>query len=199
VNLTFWVLSYILFDPHLHSVILQEIKPAFAGEEVDVNLLCNGCPLLESVYLESLRLSSGAMSGRRVAIETTVGNKILKPGGLMIVPFRQLHYNQNVWGSQPMRFDPERFLKNPKLSDSASYRPFGGGISYCPGRNLAKAEVLMFVATTLARFQARLPTEVNGKLQEFPLQESNKPSTGIAPCLDGTDILIDVYRDHVKA
>ncbi|MCJ1268396.1 hypothetical protein MMC22_008284 [Lobaria immixta] len=47
-----------------------------------------------------------------------------------------------------------RFLgvANAGLAKGKSYRPFGGGSTYCPGRFGAKQEVFMFVATVLARF-----------------------------------------------
>ena len=43
-------------------------------------------------------------------------------------------------------------MKETSLNRSMSYKPFAGGVTHCPGRFLAKREVLVFVATILHRF-----------------------------------------------
>lgn len=159
---------------------------------MDVAYLVNDCPLLNSTYLEVLRLVNGAMSIRRVEVDTNVSGKLLRAGGLVAIPYHQLHYNPNVWGHSAQSFNPERFMKQPKLGSHSSFRPFGGGVSYCPGRHLAKAEVCGFVAAVISRFDIDVPPGPDGKDQPFPVMDTTKPATGITSCVENMDLYIDI-------
>lgn len=50
------------------------------------------------------------------------------------------------------KFDANRFLANTGLSKSPSFRPFGGGTTYCAGRHVARRELLTFVALMVYRY-----------------------------------------------
>ena len=87
--LLFWMLLEIYRDPVLLEQIRDEISPYVKGvqpknefgmgvwispsiETLDVDGLINHCPLLNSAYLETLRLYTGAWSLRRVQQDTTL-------------------------------------------------------------------------------------------------------------------------------
>jgi cytochrome P450 len=105
---------------------------------MDVQHIMHKCPQLESAYYETLRLVNGAMSIRKVHADTVVSGKLLKADNTVVIPYREMHYNPNVWGDSVSQFVPDRFFQKAKLSSHPSYRPFGGGVSYCPGRHLAR-------------------------------------------------------------
>lgn len=163
---------------------------------MDVKYLLRECPRLDAVYHETLRIVNGALSGRRVVAPTKIGGKVLRPGNLVIIPYQQLHYNEQVWGQDPLRFDPERFLKDRNLTSHPAYRPFGGGVSYCPGRVLAQQEVYGFVALLLHRLDIELASAPLGAAgtasQQFPRLDRTKPSLGITGPVDGMDLIIKV-------
>ncbi|KAF2688989.1 cytochrome P450 [Lentithecium fluviatile CBS 122367] len=192
INACFWVLAHVIYDPSLVAALRKETEPAFKNKDMDISYIMQHCPLLESTYLEVLRLVDGAMSIRRVEVDTFLSGKLLKAGGLVIIPYRELHQNPNVWGDTTQRFVPERFLRKPKLSSHSSYRPFGGGVSYCPGRHLAKAEVCGFLAAFLNRFEIDVPLGANGKAQRFPQLDMTKPATGITACVADMDLFVSI-------
>ena len=99
-----------------------------------------------------------------------------------MISARQLHFDQEVFGDDAGQFDQLRFLKNPNLQRSPSFRPFGGGATLCPGRDLAKSMVLTFVVLLLQNYDVGLAVP-----QLFPRYDDNKPSIGITA---GTDDLL---------
>lgn len=188
-RLGFWMLSYILFDASLCESLRAETSPAYKDGEIDVGYLMTRCPRLYSTYQETLRVTNGALSARKIIAPTKIGEKILDVGGTIIIPFRHLHYNKKVFGTQPAHFDPNRFLKDKSLNNSGSFRPFGGGINYCPGRFLAKQEMLAFVGLALHRFDITLSRKGS---QNFPELDITTPALGVNGPQKGANVLIDL-------
>ena len=142
------------------------------------------CPLLDSVWLETLRLTSGLSSIRNITEDTEIGGKVLRRGNRILISARQLHLNDAVFGEEPSRFEPTRFADSPKLQNqSAGYRPFGGGITLCPGRFMAKHTVFIFVALALRRFEIELAMP-----QPFPRNEEKDVSFGTS--MSNDDLLL---------
>ena len=144
-------------------------------------------PLLDALAAETLLYYSASYSIRPVAQATFLGVKIFHKGSRIIAPFRQLYFDRTVHGGDDQKFDPDRFLRDKTLARAASYRPFGGGTSYCPGRFLARQEVKILVAILLHRFELSLEGE-----QDFPMLEVGKSATGIAGPLIGCDMTVRV-------
>jgi cytochrome P450 len=173
-----------------------ETKFVMRDDTINIQGMMNQCPLLDSTYLEVLRLVNGAFSIRRVEKDIDISGKTLRAGNSVVVPFRELHYNQNVWGPLAIGFDPERFLKHRKLANHPSYRPFGGGVSYCPGRYLAKSEVCGFLVALINRFEIELPKNHDGTAQPFPPIDCTKPVTGVSGCMPNSDPKIELRPRH---
>lgn len=153
-------------------------------------------PHLNAAYDEVLRHANNAMGVRLVTGETTIGGKTLRPGRKLLMPYRQLHLDEapSVWGDQvssrpASEFDAGRFLRNKDLARGPSFRPFGGGNGYCPGRFLARREVFMFVAAVLGRFEVTL---VSSDVQGFPELDLGTPTGGILTPKAGQDVLVRV-------
>lgn len=189
----FWTLAYVLHDESLVGALREEIAPIFAQGTTNLGSRIEGCRLLESVYLESLRLSSSSATIRAVQHTTTVGGFTLQKGIKILVPFCQLHLDDSVWGPTPTQFDPERFLKNGHLRQSPSFKPFGGGTTYCPGRFLARLEVMALVAVVLHRFDVTLsPSQGASMKQRLPRIDHRTLSVSLMSPMAGDDLLLDV-------
>ncbi|KAL8762221.1 MAG: hypothetical protein Q9184_001738 [Pyrenodesmia sp. 2 TL-2023] len=149
---SFWVVAKILFDKQLRKAVKEEVNAAWQSQHLDVKSLCANATVLDRIFHECLRLKAGAMMGRKVPAPMRIGNKMLRSGGKILIPSRQLHSNVSLWGPDHHNFAEERFAKNKNLLKHSSYRPFGGRVSLCPGRKIAKEQVVAFVAILLRRF-----------------------------------------------
>ena len=104
------------------------------------------------------------------------------------MPYRQLHFEESVFGPQIHEFKPQRFLENPELARNPSFKPFGGGVTYCSGRFIARREVISFVALALHHYDL----DLKDPGQQFPRQDENKPTLGVIGPAKGDDILLVV-------
>ncbi|KAL8862408.1 MAG: hypothetical protein Q9178_001417 [Gyalolechia marmorata] len=186
---SFWMLAYLIENPQLLARIRRETEPAFKAGALSVDYLKDSCPLLDDVWNETLRHSAYSASVRHVTEDTVIGGKTLRKGNRLMIPYRQLHFDEGVFGEDAQNFEPARFEKNPKLLRSASWRPFGGGITMCPGRYVAKESVAIFIAIALRRFNMEF---VKG--QVFPQGAEGTPVLGIMNIQDGQDPLVKISR-----
>jgi len=163
-----------------------EIAPAFdptTNRMVDPNYLIHNTPLLTSMYWEVLRITAGSVSVREVEEDTMIGGYRFCKGGMVMLPLRLNHLNEDIFGDDVETFVPDRFIrdisglpgdkKNPGIG---VLKPFGGGTSLCPGRHFAIMEILVYVATVLRRFDMEL---VEGQEVAVPLTDA--PSIGTLP------------------
>lgn len=185
-KLAFWIMSYILFDRELYDSVRAETLPAVQNDNLDLQYLANECPLLRSVYLEALRLRKRDLAFRKVERDTEIGGKLLRGGNFAIVPVCQLHENQDVFGSDASAFRPERFLKDQGLINNASFKPYGGGKTYCPGRFFAMQEIFGFVALAIHRFKIQLALPG----QFFPIPDESLLTLGVSRPVPGSDVLV---------
>lgn len=110
------------------------------------------------------------------------------------MPSRQLHTNENVWGENVRDFDPFRFLKRKGLARHSSFRPFGGGGTYCPGRVLAREEVYGFIAILLHRYEMELASDSADEEERppFPLLNDATPALGITGPMRDMDVIVGI-------
>ncbi len=188
-KVAFWLLAYILFSPNLMDIIRKEISPSIRkGKMENLNHLLDQCSVLNSAFDEVLRLTSAASSARNVDSPTIVGYKTLRAGAKLLLPYRQLHLDEDTYGSDVLQFDAERFSKNKTLSRSSSFKPWGGGITLCSGRFLARRQVLTFAALALHQFD---PALENPK-QAFPRLDEKKATLGVMDPMVGDDVLVSL-------
>ena len=183
---SYWMLAYLLQDPSLLEVVRQETAPAFRADgTVDLDYLHNSVPQLDAMWNEMLRLCSFAASVRFVTDDTMLGGKILRKGTRLIIPYRQLHMNQSAYGESVEQFEYTRFLKEPRLAQSRNFRPFGGGVTMCPGRHIAKRAVFLFTAMVLRRFDAEIVGD-----QRTLEADLTKPVPGLMSPKIGEELLV---------
>lgn len=171
------------------DIIRKEILPSIRNGKVEnLNHLLDHCPVLNSAFNEVLRLTSAASSARNVDSPTVVGNKTLRAGAKLLLPYRQLHLDENMWGSDVLQFDAERFAKNKDLIRSSSSKPWGGGITLCSGRFLARRQVLTFAALALHQFDLALENPI----QAFPRLDEKKATLGVMDPMVCDDVLVSL-------
>ncbi|KAJ0120683.1 cytochrome P450 [Diaporthe amygdali] len=184
----FWILSYLLFDTDLLAAVRAETAGAMDGTNPDVTCLVNvdACPRLNSIWEETIRLTAFAASVRFLTCDLEIGGKTLRKGNRLMIPQRQLHFSTRAFGQDASMFNPDRFLENPALRRHPSLRPFGGGATMCPGRNLAKQTTLAFVALAVHTFDMVL----DPPNQKFPRPSEGKPSIGLIDIMEDSDLRV---------
>lgn len=188
-KLCFWVICYLLHDQELMVKIQEETAGAFTTDQVDMSWLLNSSPRLNAFFDEVIRMTNSSSSVRSVVSDTVIGDCTLRAGMKILIPYRQLHFNEEVFGTDALKLDPERFLKDKTLARSPSYRPFGGGTTYCPGRFIARQEVVAFIGIVLNRFRIELTGE-----KGIPRLEEMKPCLGIMGPVAGSDLIVRVEQ-----
>lgn len=182
------MLAYMLSEPELFHIIREETRPVFQDGEFqssNIRYLEENCPRLNGIWDETMRLSAYSSSVRYVIKDTIIGGKLLRQGNRVMIPNRQLHFDEKVFGKNVHDFNSTRFLDNDGLIRSGSWRPFGGGSTICPGRFIAKQSAITFIAMMLQRFDI----EPAGK-EKFPRIEEGNPVLGIMSTKGGDDISV---------
>jgi hypothetical protein len=189
-KLAFWMIAYIVRSPELHKQICAEIGPHLATSDSSTELVSKlqSTLWLMATFYETLRITVSSTSVRRVQETCVVANKTLEKHAQVIVPYRQMLMDDQVFGSDADTFNPVRFIENPALVRHQSYRPFGGGVTYCPGRHIAMKEVITVVSLFLGRFRVTLQEPES----PFPVMEEDKPCVGVMPPLHNADIKVHV-------
>ncbi|KAL9079317.1 MAG: hypothetical protein Q9157_001793 [Trypethelium eluteriae] len=191
----FWSLCHILADGDLYAAVRTEIFPDHNdSSEPTMKHLANNCPRLDSVLSEVLRLYTSSASMRYIDADTPIGNKILRKGRRIMIPYRQLHERTEVFGADSMVFKPERFLTKKSLKKSSCYRPFGGGKTLCAGRFVAMQEVMSFIGLAMYRYELEVVNQGMDKAQRFPRVDSKKPTFGMMSPMEGDDFRVKITR-----
>ena len=147
-----WSLYLCAFDPAIQTRARTEAQTALgtrAATTADIASL----PLIRRIVDEALRLYPPAAFLARTALKADmlVGRQI-RPGDTIILPIYALHRHHMLWDN-PDSFDPDRFLTAPPRF---AYLPFSDGPRVCIGANFALQEVVIILATLLARFKYTL-------------------------------------------
>jgi cytochrome P450 len=160
----------------------QPIKPYTAH-------LRSETPRMTAIFQESLRYYSASSSTRLTVAPVAIGKRTIPANSYVFIPFRPLHYDKEVFGSDVDSFNPDRFFNDKSLSISQNFKPFSGGNSYCPGRRLARMQFLSFVAELLGAYDV----EVGGDCK-VPRTDERTPTKGLLMPVQEEDIQMKISR-----
>ena len=202
-------------DPTLFGRVMVELKKAENLDgSVDIPILINS-PLIQSIWTETLRLSTDVLVTRNLAEDTTLpldddGNTFIKmnKGDSVFAPCWISQHDPKTWfddRAPPEVFYADRFLiPDPEDPDqhvfsmtgtNGKFFPFGGGRTICPGRVFAKQEGLGALAMILLRFEFEVLgfTDKEGKaIDHFPGFANQYPGSGAL--MPGGDLKVKVRR-----
>ncbi|KAH7198438.1 cytochrome P450 [Fusarium flagelliforme] len=167
IPMTSWVIIEILRRPETFKRIKEEVATVYNKETKQLDIAeMRKLPLLNSVYLECMRLRSSVFVVRKLRESIELDGYTLKQGNLILAPSYLAHNAPEVWSTAsypPEEFWPERFIKKGSSGiASGNYFPYGGGVAMCPGRNYAKQEILSAVVLFFAHFNVEPLRFVDG-------------------------------------
>ncbi|KAJ0546435.1 putative cytochrome P450 [Helianthus annuus] len=131
-------------------------------------------PFTQCVVNETLRLSN-IISGvfRRAITDVKIKDYTIPKGSKVFASLRAVHLGQENFEDARV-FDPWMMagFNFSKISDPANFMPFGGGPRRCPGHELARVALSVFLHHLITRF-SWIPAE-DDKLVFFPTTRTQK-------------------------
>jgi len=166
--LLFFVL-YMVLHPDVQSRAQAEIDEVVGSARLPSFSDRPSLPYVEALLRETMRCNPVLpLSVPRATTEDDIYNGYLIPKGTTIIP--------NVWGmthnedkySDPMTFNPSRFLTEAgQVNDDNPVLTFGFGRRLCPGRHLAERSVWAMMVSVLAVFDISKAKDDDGKEINF--------------------------------
>ena len=186
----FYMIIRIFSDPVLIVDIRNELdNNGLFGMPDDVNqnssflTLQETCPRLYSTFQEVLRVHALGGSARFVREDVMLDDTYFLQKGMVVqMPMAVMHSNTAAWGEDATEFQPQRFLKHQSGSKTfkqnlTAYKPFGGGVSLCPGRHFVTLEAILLAAWMVSRFDL---APVDGEWW-IPPQKQESLATNVFP------------------
>ncbi|GMJ14462.1 CONSTITUTIVE PHOTOMORPHOGENIC DWARF, CYTOCHROME P450 90A1, DWARF 3, CABBAGE 3 [Hibiscus trionum] len=130
-------------------------------------------PFTQCVINETLRVAN-IISGvfRRTTTDVNIKGYTIPKGWKVFASFRAVHLDHDHF-KDARTFDPWRWQNIPGTSCSGNfYTPFGGGPRLCPGYELARVEISVFLHHLVTQF-SWIPAEED-KLVFFPTTRTQK-------------------------
>lgn len=134
----------------IDKMIGRDRKPTFADKDK--------LPYLQAVISESLRIANVAPFGAPHVAEKDLemfGYDVPK-GTMFIVNYGGIFFNEENY-PDPKLFQPERFMEDGVYKKDPDFFPFSVGSRACPGEQLARMELYLFVSRLLQQFRFEVP------------------------------------------
>jgi cytochrome P450 len=148
-----WTWHLLAQNPAVETRLRDELSDVLAGRPptaADLQRL----PYTRMVLDESMRLYPPAwVISRRAEKDDVIGGYNIPAGSIVLISPYITHRHPDFW-ENPETFDPERF-RDEKTADrpSFAYFPFGGGPRLCIGRDFARVEAQLILATVAQRYR----------------------------------------------
>lgn len=212
-SLVFWLVNRIYEDKALLAMIREEIAPYVKVEQVETGLpikeppritsldvegLCDKCPLLKSCYVECLRLDTGSWSFKSVKSDFVLQSREKEAQPWLLRKGEYVHVAHDLHNTDPNHFEnpavwkADRHIKYDDkrvgTADMGSIRPYGGGTSMCKGRAFALKEVMMFTAAIVSMWDIEA---AGGGTWKMP---KHAKATGVYSTRDDTRVWIKARK-----
>ncbi|KAF5202695.1 Abscisic acid 8'-hydroxylase [Thalictrum thalictroides] len=172
-----WILKYLHDNEEvLEAVTKEQEKIRWAIQEENRGLTWDDTRIMlltNRVIQETLRAASVLSFTFREAVQDVELQGYLIPKGWKVLPlFRSIHHCADFF-PQPEKFDPSRFEVPPRPN---TFLPFGNGLHSCPGSELAKLEILIFLHHLTTMYRWEVVGEEDGiQYGPFPVPKGGLP------------------------
>ncbi|XP_040998034.1 abscisic acid 8'-hydroxylase 3-like [Juglans microcarpa x Juglans regia] len=159
-----WLIKFLGENPAVLEQLREEHTEIQANREVGEYLTwseVNSMPYTNKVISETLRRATILpWYSRKAAQDFEIGGYSIKKGWSINLDVVSIHHDPEVFPN-PQKFDPSRFDVPLR---PFSYLGFGSGPRMCPGINLAKLEICIFIHYLVCKYKWR-PLEKDESVQ----------------------------------
>ncbi|KAJ3128008.1 Cytochrome P450 7B1 [Nowakowskiella sp. JEL0407] len=165
LNGAFWTLAHIISNKEILRSVMSEISALGKNDLPHAQTV----PILDACISEALRIYGHSHSIREVLVDdftlaTESGTLKFRKGDIVNLPstvahFDPINYKSNEMGDCETTFNAKRFTEKADGKDADGkenmykFLAFGAGVSICPGRHLARSEIMVFVWKMLSMFE----------------------------------------------
>jgi cytochrome P450 len=160
----------------LRQEIRQSLKSSTEASDGEVHHSdIDNLPYLQAICNEVLRLHHSVPTVYRRSIEdVVVAGQAFPKGTTFIIPIGAINRSSKLWKSDPLAFDPERWMQDPSLGgaeDRKANLTFSAGARVCIGERFARAELKHLLAGLVSNYKFTWAgTGEDGKQQELQLE-----------------------------
>ncbi|KAM7253111.1 hypothetical protein ACFE04_025729 [Oxalis oulophora] len=172
-----WLIKFLEENPEALEILREEHLKIKENRKYGESLSwseVNNLPYTAKVISETLRRATILpWYSRKAAQDFEIDGYQIKKGWSVNLDVVSIHHDPEVF-TDPYKFDPSRFSVPTK---SFSYLGFGSGPRMCPGMNLAKLEICVFIHHLVCKYKWRAlekdnsvyPTLVRMPKNKFPI------------------------------
>ncbi|CAM8903950.1 unnamed protein product [Rhodiola kirilowii] len=168
-----WIVKFLGENPTVLEAVTKEQEAVRSSEEGLSWADTKKMPLTTRVIQETLRVATILSFTFREAVEDVEYEGYVIPKGWKVLPlFRNIHHSPDFF-PEPEKFDPSRFEVSPKPN---TFMPFGSGTHACPGNELAKLEILVFIHHLTTKYRwSKVGTQNGIQYGPFALPQNGLP------------------------
>ncbi|XP_062987899.1 cytochrome P450 2J2-like [Elgaria multicarinata webbii] len=157
-----WALLLLTNHPDIQDKVYKEIEDVFGSSPSICYQDIRELPYTNAVIHEMQRSKYAVSFGlpRQCAKDVNLKGYLIPKGAYLIPDLRSVLLDPERWES-PEKFNPNHFLdKDGNFVAREEFLPFGAGARVCPGEQLARIELFIFLTSLLRTFRFQLPEGV---------------------------------------
>ncbi|XP_062987912.1 cytochrome P450 2J5-like [Elgaria multicarinata webbii] len=153
-----WALFLLANHPDIQDKVYKEIEDVFGSSHSICYQDRKKLPYTNAVIHEMQRSKYVVLFGlpRKSVMDVKVNGCLIPKGAYILPDLRSVLLDPECWES-PEKFNPNHFLdKDGNFVAREEFLPFGAGDRVCPGQQLVRIELFIFLTSLLRMFRFQL-------------------------------------------